>query len=244
VADDTNKVSFFNKEMLVVLPVIGSTIAITYDVGYFFALDINFFTVFTISEHVAFALEILPLAILATILLVVGPIVADKGYQGGRAQAKRESVTPTAKKKWYAKKSFWFEVVFFFWLVYWANHTRYVFSFVMILVWLISTVMVEWFVIYFLRPVVWIGFSSFVCLTMSFAIGMDVSISYRNSTKYPYTVKTADGELKAKVIRSGDRGLMFHDEASKQLLILPWSEIKRVSSSSPGAGRISFKFEF
>src|SRR4051794_5219160 len=106
VADDTNRASFFNKEMFVVLPIIGSTIAITYDVGYFFALDINFFTVFTISEHITFALEVLPLAILASIILIASPIAVDKGFQGGRAQAKREAETPTARKKFYAKKFF------------------------------------------------------------------------------------------------------------------------------------------
>jgi hypothetical protein len=67
---------------------------------------------------------------------------------------------------------------------------------------------------------------------MSFAIGMDIAIGYRNYPNYRYTVKTADAELKAKVIRSGERGLLFHDEISKQLMLLPWSEIKRVSSSS------------
>jgi hypothetical protein len=233
-AEDTNKPGAFNKELLVILPIIGSAIAITYDVGYFTALDINFFTVFSVSEHIAFALEILPLAILVTVLFVLIPIVVDKGRQDGTAEARRELSTGR-KQKFYTRKMFWFEIGFIIWIVYWAYYTGFVSASLVVLFSLASTMLIKWFAIYLLRPIVWIGLSSFVCLTMSFAIGMDVATSYRHSPNYKYTVKTADAELKAKVIRSGERGLLFHDEVSKQLLLLPWSEIKRVSSSSTGA---------
>ena len=75
-----------NKEFLVLLPVVGSAIAISYDVGYFHALDINLFTVFTISEHITFALEIIPLAILATVALTIVPIVWHKARRTGPAE--------------------------------------------------------------------------------------------------------------------------------------------------------------
>src|SRR6266853_6251880 len=108
-ADDVGS-RIFNRELLVLLPVVGSAIAITYDVGYFTALDINFFTVFTISEHIAFALEILPLAILATVILVIAPIVWDKGRRSSLEELHREKTTGT-KTKFYKTRFFWFQVL-------------------------------------------------------------------------------------------------------------------------------------
>jgi hypothetical protein len=139
-AEDTNKLGAFSKELLVVLPVVGSAIAITYDVGYFFALDINFFTVFSVSEHIAFALEILPIAILATVLFVAVPISVDKARQGGTAEARRELATGR-RQKFYTKKMFWFEVAFFIWIVYWAYSTGYISAYLVVLVAATSTIL-------------------------------------------------------------------------------------------------------
>jgi hypothetical protein len=221
------------KELFVLLPVVGSAIAITYDVGYFYALDINFFTVFTISEHIAFALEILPVAILATIILIVTPIAWDKGRRSGAAEARRE-ITTGIKTKFYKTKFFWTQLAFFIWLVGLAYFYRSATSIAIVLIYAGAIILAEWFAIYLLlQPMVWLGASSLACLTLSFTVGMDVATSYRNSTIYSYAVKTADRELKVKVVRSGERGLLFHEEVSKQLLLLPWNEIKQVSTSRP-----------
>jgi hypothetical protein len=40
------------KDYLVLLPALASAIALTYDVGYFFALDVSYFTFFSLSEHI------------------------------------------------------------------------------------------------------------------------------------------------------------------------------------------------
>jgi hypothetical protein len=64
---------------------------------------------------------------------------------------------------------------------------------------------------------------------LSFALGYDIATGYAANAPYRHTIKIGLLELKAKVVRSGEKGLLFHDEASKQLLFLPWSDIKRVS---------------
>jgi hypothetical protein len=221
----------FSKELWVIAPVIGSAIAITYDVGYFTALDINLFTVFSISEHIAFALEVLPLAILATVILVVGPIAWESGRRSGAVEARQEIATGK-KQQFYKKKFFWFQVLFFFWLVGLGYFYRSASSIALLVIYTVTTILAELFPMQlYLRPIILVGLSAFAGLTLAFTIGMDVANAYRDSNNYRYTVKTGDAELKAKVVRSGERGLLFHDEASKQLLLLPWSEIKRISSS-------------
>jgi hypothetical protein len=49
------------KDYLAVVPLLLTSGALTFDVGYFAGVDINFFTLFSLSEHVLFALEALPL---------------------------------------------------------------------------------------------------------------------------------------------------------------------------------------
>jgi hypothetical protein len=60
------------KDYLVILPVIGTVSAVTFDVGYFYGIDINLFTLFSLSEHVLFSIEALPWAFS---VVVVAPIL-------------------------------------------------------------------------------------------------------------------------------------------------------------------------
>lgn len=220
-----------SKDLWVVAPIIGSAIAITYDVGYFTALDINFFTVFSISEHISFALEVLPLAILASIVLIIGPIAWEGGRKSGAAEAHQQIATGK-RSKFYKKRFFWMQIAFFIWLVGMVYFYRSTSSIAMIGIYIATTILAEFFPLYlYLRPIILVGVSVIVGLVLAFSIGMDVARNYRDSKNYFYTVKANEAEFKAKVVRSGERGLLFHDETSKQLLLLPWSEIKRVSSS-------------
>ena len=52
----------FTKDLVVAIPLIGTAIAISYDVGYFYGIDILLFTLFSIAEHIVFALEAAPFA--------------------------------------------------------------------------------------------------------------------------------------------------------------------------------------
>jgi hypothetical protein len=45
------------------IPLIAVAVALTFDVGTFYAIGIDFFTLFSLSEHIVFALEALPVAI-------------------------------------------------------------------------------------------------------------------------------------------------------------------------------------
>jgi len=63
------------------VPLFGTVLAAAYDVGYFIGFDISFYTFFSLSEHLMFVLEAIPLgqtitlAILGLISLI-GVLVA------------------------------------------------------------------------------------------------------------------------------------------------------------------------
>jgi hypothetical protein len=52
-------------------PLIAATIAVSFDVGCFYAIDISFFTLFSLSEHIVFALEALPIALIILLLITI-----------------------------------------------------------------------------------------------------------------------------------------------------------------------------
>jgi hypothetical protein len=69
-----------------------------------------------------------------------------------------------------------------------------------------------------------------LAFAFAFAYGFDVGDSYRKAMHFPYRITPTQGaDLKVKIVRSGERGLLFYDDTNK-LTLLPWSEIKKISS--------------
>jgi hypothetical protein len=63
VLDADRTTSLWNEKFYALIPLLGAGIALTYDVGYFWAIGISFFTLFSLSEHIVFALQAFPLAL-------------------------------------------------------------------------------------------------------------------------------------------------------------------------------------
>src|SRR5882672_4759524 len=64
------------KTAILVIPVLGTLCAITFDVGYFSGIGINYYSVFSPAEHIGFALQVAPMAFLTTLfsLIVMLPL--------------------------------------------------------------------------------------------------------------------------------------------------------------------------
>src|SRR4051812_23785803 len=60
---ETKQPSFSAKDFFVLIPLVGTTLAALYEVGFFYGIGISYFTLFSLSEHIVFALTALPLAL-------------------------------------------------------------------------------------------------------------------------------------------------------------------------------------
>jgi hypothetical protein len=60
------------KELIYIFPIAASSFAFAYDIGYFSAFDIGWFSFFTLSDHAAFALRALPIAVGASVGFLIG----------------------------------------------------------------------------------------------------------------------------------------------------------------------------
>src|SRR5664279_4136558 len=59
------------KDLVVFVSLLGSVLAIIYDTGFFWGLDLAFFTFFSIAEHLLFALEAIPITLLIVFVLLM-----------------------------------------------------------------------------------------------------------------------------------------------------------------------------
>jgi hypothetical protein len=60
-----------------VAPILGTMIAVCFDVGYFYGVGIDYFTLFSLTEHIGFALEALPYALGISIVAIFTDAVTE-----------------------------------------------------------------------------------------------------------------------------------------------------------------------
>jgi len=92
--DEANQNSFGVRELLIALPLFGTTLAITYDVGFFYGLDMAYFTMFSLAEHIVFALQATPVAFIAA-LSIPSSFLASQFGRAFRARRLATASTST-----------------------------------------------------------------------------------------------------------------------------------------------------
>jgi hypothetical protein len=60
-----------SKDLIAIVPIVSGGFAFSYVVGYFLAFDISWFPFFSLSEHMVFAIRALPIAIGASVALLI-----------------------------------------------------------------------------------------------------------------------------------------------------------------------------
>ena len=72
------------KDFLVLIPLLGATLAVIYDVGFFVGLNVDYFTFFTLNEHIVFALEVLPFGLAFALLVITMVYILRPTVRGPR----------------------------------------------------------------------------------------------------------------------------------------------------------------
>ena len=214
-------------QVAVVAPLLASIAGVTYDVGYFYGIDINYFTFFSFSEHVLFALEDLPIA-----LLLIAPatayIVMRDAAGSELVQAHKQD--PVGSDDMQVK--------------------RLLFSVVLSLLATLGLLISDGlnflglcgvFALFFslcggLVPGIFrtlrsnLSYLTFAVFVSTFlgAFG-DARRDLAGSSK-PDILALRDFNIEGRILRSGDRGVLFHDSAVNQIVLVPWNKIAQVSS--------------
>jgi len=211
---DETKNGFSITSLVTAVPVVGIILAAQYDLGYFGFVDMSLFTLFSWSDHIVFALHaLLAASLLAAIL--------------GWSLYKFSFDIPTNQQP---RKRLWFLVIVF---GAFATLAAFNSTFDMMLYWIVMALITV--VAMYLR----VGLAG---ILISYSIGLLVGaygLGYYDAraaliSRAGQTLFTTTGQMNGQVFRSGERGMLFFDAATKKVNFLRWDEVKRLEATVNG----------
>jgi hypothetical protein len=233
------------KEWVVTLPLIGAALAITYDVGFFYGIGISYFTLFSLSEHILFALQAIPIAFVAALMIPSGAL----SFRMGKEAVDKETPpippgTPDIetlrgiqeKVRAFHRKSqrglMLFSILFIASGLVALIVKQYFFG-ATIMVLGLSGLAAYWLPPIVLRGYYFVLWYTAVFMVMSFFLGFQAARGTLEGTKPANTINTASmGELHGILIRSGERGVLFYEPGAKAVRFLVWGDIKSLQSAN------------
>jgi hypothetical protein len=217
---------------------LAGTLAIIFDVGYFEALGPNFFSIFSLSDHLNFAMHAIPkaLAMVAAFAVVLGfasrfqPLLENRllfalsilviivlfSLHGINLSDQEASHPPDFRRKLLSLKWLCFLVagpIFVAGLVVPQFHSR-------------------------LAAGIAAGATSLVFLALGFGLAEGEAV-LNEERPPPYEIETKDwGAVRGVFLRSGEQGLLIFDPSptKKHLQFLRWDQLKAIYRASRKAG--------
>jgi hypothetical protein len=226
------------KELLVLLPVFGSALAITFDVGFFYGLGISYFTLFSLSEHIVFALEALPFGLLAALILPCTFLALslssrfERRFYESADNERIDKATRRMRKLLLAISGFsigagLLGLVFFQEVL--VGITFVVAGSGGLFGYLIPEILRE------RRKEFYVAWYVLIFIGMAFGLGIERGKSVWTKDTITHTIsKTGSiGELQGRLIRSGERGVLFFDASLKTVRFIIWNDIGGINTVAP-----------
>jgi hypothetical protein len=219
------------------VPLVGATIAVCFDVGYFYGVGIDYFTFFSLTEHIGFALEALPVALVIAISVMFTTVTTEAPvtWYGDRAISEANDLSRPVQERLsrLKRKKAQLQIVaaLLFLLLACGSaylwHAEYFRSFLYIIV-VIAMLLVrvttkkEWHV-----PILLL----IMGCTGALLFGEFAGSSYISQTTAIDTIVPKSGEaIPANVIRSGERGVLYAKPVQGGIVeFTKWDEIKSIS---------------
>jgi len=199
-----------SKEMLLLAPLLGTGLAVSFDAGYFLGIGLRYFSLFSLSEHVVFALAILPPA-----TVFAGLMLATASH----TRRVREKFKPT-------KLSHFVGIVVTGLLV---GLLAYIFDDALVTISLVGAIFISYFALHRAKTFLTQATGVFVAaIITAAALGKDAAhIDFNRTPTASISLKPA-GEIKGVFIRSGERGVLIYDPKAKAVILKQWDDIAEV----------------
>jgi hypothetical protein len=216
---EDSAIAKFTKEYFVAAPLLGSALAVTFDVGYFSGIDINLFSIFTISEHLVFALEALPLGV----VLAIGAFIAIRF---------NEQIDRIVEEKLDSLKLWSLLVWVLILLIFTCGFLIIAYDYGFLQTCLVVMAAGALHAIWQFRPpkllsiLFWNGV---IVFGLAYSLGYDISRDYVRSSNPDQVIQTQDVETNVLLIRSGDKGVLFYNPKNKSIELMRWDAIKKIA---------------
>jgi len=219
------------KDAFVFVPLVASGLAITWEIGFFTRVGGGAFSLFSLSEHVTFAVQALPIALAVSAILVAGVFQWDLMDRYARPLLQTKG---TSSRRRFAKGTNLFGLVTFTGLtVYYYFYGQ---SALTLVIQLISATVCAGFLISrtaMFRPIVGGAFVLLSGFAIAFAAGFDRARSDIVSTRPLNSIrmgeKGKEGQTKSvRILRTGERGVLYFDTAERSFGLVPWDLIQHI----------------
>ena len=220
------------KDFITFVPILATALAVFYDVGYFYGFDINYFSFFTVNEHIVFALQILPYALLVCALSLpqVFWLFNSKSYENRifhSGQAFMRDPEQSFFRRLRNAIGIWGVVALSMGAVIYSVYKlpeQYVTNVVL----LIGAVGGTLYTFGARRAVIYIVLGAAGPALLAYAFGLQEARDAKQAAA-SHIIRTAKGENREGVLlRAGERGLLFFDAATRQVTMIRWDGVTEV----------------
>lgn len=212
------------KDGLVVVPFLSSALALTWEVGYFQRVGGSSFGLFSLAEHITFAIQALPFALgLTTFALLLWFL---KPKTGPSLSLKQRSVTLFV----IGGLTGTFMVAHFAVGTGRLDVGEIILSIITVILFCLLIALAYQKME---SPIaISVGFSVAFLLAYGFGLqsarGQILSTRPLNIIKVGEKGKEAETEIKVRIMRTGERGVLYFDPAAQSFGLLPWEVVKRI----------------
>ncbi|MCP3369892.1 hypothetical protein [Bradyrhizobium cajani] len=226
-------------------PLLASSLAVTYDVGFFVGIGLGFFSFFSLSEHLVFALQSLPFAIPPVAVLLFwstsGWYGYRLGYRDGFASARGDAEPQLGRLGslvracaqglrsmiWIQRLWTGFMVLFIIHGVWRGQYTSaFLLSCMLLYLANAQSVHEAWKT----RAPALMAACAIASLILSFLIGLQRANTILNSQEPTEKIGIDDKVLPARLVRGGDKGLLFFSLDDKKIRFLRWESVKQIET--------------
>ncbi|MET4237998.1 hypothetical protein [Bradyrhizobium sp. RT10b] len=231
------------KQVTIIGPLLASALAVTYDVGFFYGSDIGFFTFFSLAEHLVFALQAAPFALLVAGGIIGWPLGVLLGAQRGREIATAaiaagpEELQRVVKKadkdiEWQRKARSIAASMALGIAVFLLTERQFTGAIANLFA-AASIAIFPNVVEIRDRPSVRTSVTIIIAMTtflMAFSFGYDRAQAIVTSQSPTELISVGLMALPARLIRSGDKGVLFYSIETKKIRFLRWDSVKGIES--------------
>lgn len=235
--DATN--TLWDNAYIAYIPLLGAAVALTFDVGCFYAIGISFFTLFSLSEHIVFAIQAFPIVLALLIPLSVVLVIMGRG---GASMPPPYDPTKVSKPSRIAAYVFFF--ILFLLLI---SVLGYILVYATAMVLVVIEFAVVGVAIFFInapyKRVFIASMAILIVLTIAFILGFADGRSYlaKDDTSIGSIIPTASSVVQLKngalvsgrIIMSGDRGVLLYDPALDRLRFILRDAIGSIEATPP-----------
>ena len=221
------------KDVLIVIPSLASALALTWEVGYFVRIRGGAFGLFSIAEHLTFALQALPIALAMSMVGVTG-LVSERISKSVVVRSQPALKLQRILNR-YRSLTILVSIAAGVPLAMWYFGAPLDFALIVLAA---VGLVPYWFVTFaprqlLLNPAIICGgvlVVFLVALGIGFQSARDQILSRLPLTKLKVGEKGKDTEteVSVRIMRTGERGVLYFDPVAQTFGLLPWGYVKRV----------------